>query len=101
MLNSLKNKLKEIPDTRSILEEAVKDNPDRIDYNIFTPSNRGKDKNPLVRGAYQLLFDKREQFKKEYENFLRDNNKLIRQARHSRGFKLIREDTQVIEYLRR
>ena len=98
-IKSLKEELKKTPDTYEILKEEVKNNPDHIDYNIFTPANRGKDKNPLVRGAYQLLFDKREQFKKEYENFLRDNNKLIRQARHSRGFKLIREDTQVIDYL--
>ena len=46
-----------------------------------------------------MLFDKREQFKKEHDNFLKDTNKLIREARHSRGFKLIREDTQVIDYL--
>ena len=91
---------KPIKEQKEILKKEVADNPYKIDYNIFKPSNRGKDKNPLVRGAYQLLFDKREQFKKDFDNFIKDTNTLIREARHSRTrFQLVRQDTQVIDYL--
>lgn len=85
---------------KSTLEEEVKENPNRIKYNIFKPANLGKDVNPLVKGAYQLLFDKREQFKKDFELFTEQTNKLIREARRSRSkFELIREDKQVFDYM--
>lgn len=95
--------LSQLPEGRkeqkTILKEAVEENPQRIKYNIFKPANLGKEVNPLIRGAYQLLFDKRELFKKDLGKFEQESNALIRKARQSRGHQLVRQDTQVIDYL--
>src|SRR5690606_5943865 len=81
------------------LELAVKRNPERIRYNIFKPANLGKEKNPIIQAAYEMLFDRSEKFTKETNDFNNEYGKLLNKARHSRGFELVRQDKQVFDYL--